>query len=95
MRTREGVYMLPKYEVNAGLIETGITIPLHFVSRLEKGVTHEGVLVALLDDLVQKNKKVPSEDNDLAIRHLQIALRFLEARCADRTQRGVNGTDNP
>ena len=80
MRTREGVYMLPKYEVNAGLVETGNPIPLHFVSRLEKGATHEGVIVALLDDLTEKSRKVPSEETESAIQHLRTALQFLESR---------------
>jgi hypothetical protein len=95
MRTHIGVYSLPQYEArNMSLIETGITMPLHFVSRHEEGVTHEAVIAALINDLTEKNMRVPCDENKLAIHFLNSALRSLENRHADRQERGVAGTGN-
>jgi hypothetical protein len=94
-RLREGVYMLPKYKFNKGLIETGESMLLGFVTRLEEGATPEGVILAVIDDLIQKNEEVPSKETESAIDYLKNALRSLEIRDADRAARGVTSTNNP
>lgn len=56
------------------------------------GTTNEAVIEVLIDRLTFLNAKMPSEHNEVAIDRLKDALRALEARTAERVERGVEGT---
>ncbi len=57
------------------------------------GVQHEDLLAIIIDRLegFQKGKYACFE-NGLALEHLQMAMRMLNARTAKRIERGVEGT---
>lgn len=57
------------------------------------GTTNEAVLQVLIHRLEVLEEKMPSEHNQKAIASLKEALAQLEARTADREERGVEGTD--
>ena len=59
---------------------------------VQNGTTNEAVLEVLIHRIKVLNEKMPSEHNGQAIAHLEEALAALNARTADRTDRGVEGT---
>lgn len=62
------------------------------LTTVHDGVTKEAVLEVLIDRLTYLNGKMPSEYNEVAIDRLNDALRALNARTAERVERGVEGT---
>lgn len=66
------------------------------VRREPNGAFVEGVLQAALGRLRFYNDgKFRCRENSLAITHVEEALHWLEARTADREERGVEGTHTP
>lgn len=91
---KEGVsYSLAIYEVDKGLKDTGKNQQITFVSKDHEGVCHEGILVAMIEDLKYKNSLVPSKETAMSITNLQQALLWMEEREYQRSKRGVLGTD--
>lgn len=89
-----------RYELES--VDEGGSQMLQFIQKeerdgelvtIENGTTTEDVLAALIDRTKFLDEKVPSAENKVAIEHLEAALRALEARTADRTEREVEGTN--
>lgn len=59
---------------------------------VQEGTTNEAVLEVLIHRMKFLNEKMPSSFNDDAIAHLEGALAALNARTAERKERGVEGT---
>lgn len=62
------------------------------LKTVHDGTTNEAVLQVLIHRLEVLEEKMPSEYNQKAIASLKDALASLEARTADRKERGVEGT---
>jgi hypothetical protein len=62
---------------------------------VQSGTTNEEVLRVLIHRLEALNGKAACRENELALGNLRTALALLEARTADRKQRGVEGTPKP
>ena len=56
------------------------------------GTTNEEVLLVLIDRLNTLNTIFPSQENTIALIHIETALLWLDKRTADRIARGVEGT---
>lgn len=86
--------------------ETGTTQTLLFVKKkpepaegepdrmvmVQEGTTNEAVISMLIDRMQVLNETMPSSYNEEAIKHLHLAFEALQARTADREERGVEGT---
>ena len=59
---------------------------------VQNGTTNEAVLEVLIHRMKVLNEKMHSPFNDEAIAHLEGALKALNARTAEREERGVEGT---
>lgn len=59
---------------------------------VQNGTTNEAVLEVLIHRMKVLNEKMHSPFNDEAIAHLEGALKALNARTAEREDRGVEGT---
>lgn len=57
------------------------------------GTTNEAMLLVLINRLEYLNDKRQSIYNERAVNHLRDALKELEMRTQERTERGVEGTD--
>lgn len=84
--------------------ESESTQTVHFIKKesdpttetgmktVQEGTTNEAVLQMLISRTQSLNEKFPSEFNEDAIKHMELALSALYARTADREKRGVEGT---
>ena len=79
----------------------GGTQPIQFIKKdaengqlitVTNGTTNEVVIAVLIDRLKFLNVKSPSPFNDMAISHLESALKELNLRTEERKARGVEGT---
>lgn len=59
------------------------------------GVTHEEVILVLMDRLYVLNEKLPCEENLIAISKLHGALKYLNLRTLIRVDQKVEGTSKP
>ncbi len=57
------------------------------------GITNEALLAILIHRLRYLNEQFSCEENDIAIRNIEIALQVLEIRTRDRMHRGVEGVE--
>lgn len=62
---------------------------------VHNGTTNEAVLEMMIDRLEYLNKKLPSKNNQKAIKHLRSALKELNKRTVAREEAGVEGTHAP
>lgn len=62
------------------------------LKTVNNGTTNEAVIEVLIHRMKVLDERMPSEFNGQAIACLEGALAALEARTAERTERGVEGT---
>lgn len=62
---------------------------------IHDGTTNEALIEILVDRINHLNDKLPSEHNEVAMKHLLLALQALDDRTAERKEAGVEGTNLP
>lgn len=64
----------------------------HKLQTINDGTTNEEVLRMLIDRCETMFRKIPSEETEVAIRHMKSALYAFQSRTYDRQVRRVEGT---
>lgn len=59
----------------------------------DKGVTHEELILILMDRINTLDEKLPCEENMIVVSKLQSALKYLNLRTLIRVDQGVKGSD--
>ena len=103
----EGEYLIPKWTLaddNSGLVqkESASWAVLQFcrgtkdtpIKERKAGILQQTVVEALIYDLQEANKKVPSRETSIVITKLEEALLWIQKRSSDRKKRGVQFTQN-
>lgn len=84
------------YEVASAEIGTLLQIGFQNGPVKEVGVTgvqNEHLLAILIHRTKILNERFPCEQNETALRHMKLAINAFQSRTADRTSRGVEGTN--
>ena len=87
MKRKDGITVPDSVDINIRLQDGAIK------EHGRNGCQIDDVLVWARDVLVHFNAKFPCRENSLAITKVEEALHWLQARTEDRTDRGVEGTE--
>lgn len=83
-----------EYQILSGPLTTTLNFQQGGVAQNGvNGITNEALIAVLLHRVNFLNNRFPSDENEMALAHLQSALDQLELRTARRMTRGVEGQE--